>query len=808
MKKEILIWMSFLLTIIISCTKDEVNEMANTDKSTAITKAEITDILTIETDTVGQVAEKIGDHLTVQKLIISGPINATDVNAIRSLPNLVAIDMKNVTIKGGDESYTVYIDNRTETYQLVDNEIGERMFCNTQLSEIILPDNITRIRRRAFHSLRGSLEHPFTEITIPDNVKTIDDELFVGCDYLEKVVLPESLQTIAYYTFYECTNLTTVEIKGNVTTIGLRAFMNCPNLQTITLPESMTTLGEECFANTGLTSISIPNNVTYISSSTFRGCSALQSVTLPKGLTSLNNSTFYDCSALTSIILPETLQEIGDYAFNGCEALSQLDIPSSITRIGNHAFDNCKGLQTVTFNFSLNTCGIDTYAFANSGLASITLTDNVRSINSYCFQNCTSLTSVTLPNTLTQLSDRLFEECTALESIVIPDNVITIGSDCFHGCIKLSDVKLPAMLETIESDAFYECTALKEIDFTNANRLKEINSSAFYANGLVNVSLPEGLETIGSDAFSNCTNLESISVPSSVTSTEYFFRNTPKLTSVFWNTTANIGHNNEAWDNHNPNCLYYLTNGNVQIDATNVTNVIVNGESENITLTREGKFFVPQAFKAKKISFSQYVSGYEIRFLESSNWRSIVLPFTVNDITFSDNNERTLAPFNATEGDDKPFWLRRLTSNGFENVTQIEAGVPYIYALPNNSSYDSEYNFSYGTITFSAEDPNGITIPATGDMVQDAGPAFILHANYETIPMSDDIYLLNETSDENRLYGSVFVRNERDARPFEGYVTTLSTSAANAPAFFSIDGSTPRTRSAKPLGPIPSIDDM
>lgn len=806
MKKNILIWMAFLLTTIISCTKDDVNEMANADKSTATTKAEITDILTIETDTVGQVAEKIGDHLTVQKLIISGPINAADVDIIRSLPNLVAIDMKNATIMGGNERYTVYVNNYPNTFALNDNEIGERMFCNTQLSEIILPDNITRIRTYAFNLLRGNAEYPFTEITIPDNVGNIDYGAFEGCNYLEKVELSASLQSIAQYTFYGCENLTTVEIKDNVTKIEDGAFKDCTKLQSITLPEGLTSLGTSCFENTGLTSIAIPNSVTTIAGYVFQNCTSLQSVTLPENLTAIEGYTFKGCSSLTAIVLPNTLQKIAYEAFRGCEALTQIDIPGSITSIESNAFYDCKGLQTVTFQNSLNNCGIDTYAFANSGLVSITITDNVKSINQYCFHNCTSLTSVTLPNTLTQLSNRIFEGCTSLESIVIPDNVVTIGAGCFYGCSKLSNVTLPAMLEIIHSSAFSGCTALKEIDLTNTNRLKEINSYAFNGCGLVNVSLPEGLETIATYAFQNCTNLESISVPVSVTSAQSsFLENTPRLTSVFWNATVSIPYSY----NSNPYCLYYLSHENVETDGS-ITNIIANGISENITLSNSstGRFLVPQEFKAKEISFSQYVNYNETKFLESSNWRSIVLPFTVSDITFSDSNERTLAPFNATEGDDKPFWLRRLTSNGFENVTQIEAGIPYIYALPNNSNYDSEYNFGSGTITFSAEDPNGITIPATGDMVQDAGPAFILHANYETIPMSDDIYLLNETSDENRLYGSVFVRNERDARPFEGYVTPLSTSAANAPAFFSIDSSTPRTRSAKPLGPIPSIDDM
>lgn len=207
MKKNQFIWMAILLMTITSCTKDDVNEMANADKSTAITKAEITDILTIETDTVGQVAEKIGDHLTVQKLIISGPINAADVDIIRSLPNLVAIDMKNTTIMGGNESYTVYIDNIAYTYTINDNEIGERMFYGTQLSEITLPNKINKIRPYAFKSLRGNSEYKFQEIIIPESVTEIGTEAFSDCINLNRIELSESLQAIYSLTFDGCENL-------------------------------------------------------------------------------------------------------------------------------------------------------------------------------------------------------------------------------------------------------------------------------------------------------------------------------------------------------------------------------------------------------------------------------------------------------------------------------------------------------------------------------------------------------------------------------------------------------------------------
>lgn len=801
MKKNLFIGIVLLLFGITSCTKDETKEFVEGD--TITTKAEITDILTIETDTVGQIADKVGDRATtLQKLVISGPINAADVEAIRNLPKLVAIDMKDATIVGGDTRYTVYVNNYPQTYALNDNEIGERMFCNTQLSEIILPNSTTRICAYAFHSLKGSAEYPFTEITIPDKVETIDRETFVNCSYLEKVVLPASLQSIADQTFFGCGNLTAIEMKNNVTAIGTQAFYECTNLRTITLPEGLTSMGGSCFANSGLTSITIPNNVTDISGHAFENCKSLQSVTLPTGLTSIADYAFDGCSSLTSITYPETLQKINSYAFRACESLSSIELPSTITRVEDHAFSDCKKLQTVIFNYSLNNCGIGTYAFANSGVVSVTFTDNVKSIDSYCFENCTSLTTVTLPNSLTAISSRTFWGCTALESISIPDNVVTIGADCFNGCIKLSDIKLPLLLETIESNAFNDCISLKTIHFEE--NLRDIGSYAFSNSGLINVTLPEQLETIQRYAFSFCPNLESITIPASVTNVDYgILVNNERLASVFWNTSTAIPSTLIGWENKN--CLFYFNSTEVEINDSNVRNIIINGISDSITLDASGKFYVLQEFKAKKISFTRTIYNNDTQYLKPTRWESIVLPFTVTSITFSDG--RILAPFNANVENSKPFWLRRLTSNGFENSTSIEAGIPYIMALPNNNNYDREYNFIWGDITFSAEDPNGITIPVTGDMMQDAGPSFILHANYETVPMADNIYVLNETDDRDRPYGSVFVRNERDARPFEGYVTPLST-AANAPAFFSLDAGRPATRSAKPLGPVPSIDDM
>ena len=110
-------------------------------------------------------------------------------------------------------------------------------------------------------------------------------------------------------------------------------------------------------------------------------------------------------------------------------------------------------------------------------------------------------------------------------------------------------------------------------------------------------------------------------------------------------------------------------------------------------------------------------------------------------------------------------------------------------------------------MTFTAQSAAGIDFPATDDVIRDVGPDFVLNANYNYRPMGTSVYALNETATDTRPAGSVFVRNERDLMPFEGYVSSaLITNGA--PAYYSIFGDQPATRTTRPLGPVPSIDDM
>ena len=219
---------------------------------------------------------------------------------------------------------------------------------------------------------------------------------------------------------------------------------------------------------------------------------------------------------------------------------------------------------------------------------------------------------------------------------------------------------------------------------------------------------------------------------------------------------------------------------------------------------------------AKKITYERMFGDYDwpdknITYPgESSGWQTIVLPFTPTKIEHETKGE--IAPFNSGIEDAKPFWLRELTTEGFEDRTTIEPDKAYIIAMPNHDSYLDEYRL-YGKIIFSAEN---VTLKSTFDETTQAemiypaseGPEYDLQPTYNYVKHGPLIYALNVTYRiNNHHYGSLFARSSSDVYAFEAYVYPGGRLARSA---FGIDTSSSNTRSAKEKNTtgIPQIGDM
>lgn len=91
-------------------------------------------------------------------------------------------------------------------------------------------------------------------------------------------------------------------------------------------------------------------------------------------------------------------------------------------------------------------------AFENYDLVSVTLSNNIRDINSRAFRWCKNLKIVNLSNNLEYIGSGAFLECD-IENIVIPDSVESIGDSAFYGCSNLKTVSMSDdLFEEIQDD--------------------------------------------------------------------------------------------------------------------------------------------------------------------------------------------------------------------------------------------------------------------------------------------------------------------------------------------------------------------
>ena len=490
----------------------------------------------------GTLPELIGEEnkFLISEMKVTGPLNGTDIRFIREMAGrdvtnketagvLTKLDLREAEIvEGGD----YYYQGKTQYYSS-NMAIGDCMFYRCNLVDVRLPENIKSIGEDVFYSC-GSLKNVslpeglltigssafyacvgLISISFPKGLTTIESSAFQYCDGLHDIVLPIGLVTLDSKAFMQCDGLTDVTLPDGLKTIGSSAFQECPELRNINIPEGLTTLDDDAFYKCSrLTHISLPASLETIGGSAFY-LSGLKSVTFSEGLVTISTFAF-NSTDLTSVSLPNSLKTIGYSSFGDCKLLANVSFPDGLTTIDRWAFTNCTSLTRVILPESLTTLHDNAFSGC-SGLTDVYLPKNLQTIGSVAFSKCTRLSHVSFPDGLITIGSSAFSNCSGLRSISLPDGLTTIGSSAFHNCTGLMSLTLPDGLTTLESSAFNGCTGLTSVTFPD--NLASIGSSAFSGcTGLTALSLPSGLKTLEGSAFYNCTGLKSISFPDGLSS--------------------------------------------------------------------------------------------------------------------------------------------------------------------------------------------------------------------------------------------------------------------------------------------------
>ena len=98
----------------------------------------------------------------------------------------------------------------------------------TALKEVQLPSDLTVIPCGAFASTG------IERISIPSNVKLIENSAFSHCKNLKEVILNKGLQYIGKTTFIRCAALTSIRLPATLKGIGKHAFSDCDALTEVT----------------------------------------------------------------------------------------------------------------------------------------------------------------------------------------------------------------------------------------------------------------------------------------------------------------------------------------------------------------------------------------------------------------------------------------------------------------------------------------------------------------------------------------------------------------------------------------------
>lgn len=260
---------------------------------------------TIMTDEPGSLPDLLDDRLyTMKGITISGPLNGTDIRALRSLAGrdyeghatatqIEEIDITDATIKSGGESFSPSCFTKEKT-------VSQGMFASLgNLKSLKLPNDITTVERDAMKDCSA-----MTALTLPAMAESVQPS--DGCSSLKAInVSPAN----SHFSSHDG-----VLFDANATTL---LWLPLAKSGAFTVPSTVTSIGSYAFKGSSIEQLTLPASITAIGQAAFAD-SKIASLRLPDGLTSISSSLLQGCTNLRTLYIGSKAEIIGNYVFSGC----------------------------------------------------------------------------------------------------------------------------------------------------------------------------------------------------------------------------------------------------------------------------------------------------------------------------------------------------------------------------------------------------------------------------------------------------------------------------------------------------------
>jgi len=360
-----------------------------------------------------------------------------------------------------------------------------------QLTSVELPQSLLSIGWWSFSDCIG-----LTSITIPSSVTSIGQGAFRGCIGLVSINIPKSVTKIENEAFKRCRQLKDVVIENSESKLGKDVFMETPYLAIYNQQQAeakqraeeeasrQKLLAQQLAKQKEAEQIEAArkrkeaedayyfeyghpykyNGINYKliseTDNTIRVTYEYEDGRNDKG------NQLYRSDYSGDIVIPPTIEingksytvkEIGEQAFRSSKVTS-VQLPNTIKSIRYGAFAKASYLGRI--NIPNSVVEIEDYAFSQSGVKDVVLSNSVKALGDFIFYECYDLTSVALPNQCKELSDYTFAECKKLQSVTLPSSLTKIGKSVFYDCVGLLSLTLPTTITSIGEYAFYGCKNL------------------------------------------------------------------------------------------------------------------------------------------------------------------------------------------------------------------------------------------------------------------------------------------------------------------------------------------------------------
>ena len=316
--------------------------------------------------------------------------------------------------------------------------IGAWAFAGTAATSVEIPGNVKYIGDYAFDQCT------IESLTLGEGIETIGDSAFYMSLQDTELVLPNSLVELGNYAF-AYSLIQSLTIGSNLKTIPAYCFSSCWLLTEVTIPSTVKKVCNRAFAYCDL------RDVTYSSATTFDGFVFEGNRSLPlelyyKGVSEINiwNSAatlvYYSPTALTyNVEIPDGITDVVYGTYRWDYDILNISLPSTLISLGADNFENTLWYENQPDGevYLDNVfIGIKRTSDTPFVCGKLKIAEGTRVIANCAFQDDDTLDTVILPDSLISIGSYAFLN-SSISSIYISENVQYIGTAAFAGCDNL-----------------------------------------------------------------------------------------------------------------------------------------------------------------------------------------------------------------------------------------------------------------------------------------------------------------------------------------------------------------------------------